>query len=308
MIVKVGFIGLGIMGKPMSINLIQAGFDTYVSDINMKAVEEVAAYGGTPCKTNKEIAEKCDVIITMLPTAQHVEKVLFGEDGIAQNGNPNTIVIDMSSVSPEDSRLFANRLKEYNMLFLDAPVSGGEPMAIDGTLSIMVGGEEDVFNEVLSIFQAMGKSIVNVGGHGTGSAAKLANQIMVSIHLAALSEACVFASKSGIQLNKLYEAIHSGLAGSAVMDAKMPKIIERDFEPGGRIEINFKDLNNVQSAANALGVPLPVTHLVKEIFSSEIANGHAKKDHSHIINYFERMANHRVQRPNNSTYKSSANV
>lgn len=305
---KVGFIGLGIMGKPMSINLIQAGFDTYVSDINMKAVEEVAAYGGTPCKTNKEIAEKCDVIITMLPTAQHVEKVLFGEDGIAQNGNPNTIVIDMSSVSPEDSRLFANRLKEYNMRFLDAPVSGGEPMAIDGTLSIMVGGEEDVFNEVLSIFQAMGKSIVNVGGHGTGSAAKLANQIMVSIHLAALSEACVFASKSGIQLNKLYEAIHCGLAGSAVMDAKMPKIIERDFEPGGRIEINFKDLNNVQSAANALGVPLPVTHLVKEIFSSEIANGHAKKDHSHIINYFERMANHRVQRPNNSTYKSSANV
>ena len=216
----------------------------------------------------------------------------------------------MSSVSPEDSRLFANRLKEYNMLFLDAPVSGGEPMAIDGTLSIMRSVEKKTyFNEVLSIFQAMGKSIVNVGGHGTGSAAKLANQIMVSIHLAALSEACVFASKSGIQLNKLYEAIHSGLAGSAVMDAKMPKIIERDFEPGGRIEINFKDLNNVQSAANALGVPLPVTHLVKEIFSSEIANGHAKKDDSLIsLTTLKEWQTIEYKDTNNSTYNKKSNV
>lgn len=291
---KVGFIGLGIMGKPMAKHLINKGFETYLLDLNKTAVNELVELGGYACDSNKEIAEKCNVIFTMLPAAKHVSQVLFAEDGIAANGQTETIVIDMSSVSPEDSKSFAAELKKYEMHFIDAPVSGGEPMAIEGRLSIMAGGEEEQFNKVLPLFQAMGENIVHVGDVGAGSATKLANQILVSIHLAALSEACVFASKSGIDLNKMYEAIHGGLAGSAVMDAKMPLIINRNFEPGGRIEINYKDLTNVQSSAEAIGVPLPVTKLVKEVFSSEIANGHAKMDHSFIIDFFERMANHQI--------------
>ncbi|WEG12458.1 2-hydroxy-3-oxopropionate reductase [Pullulanibacillus sp. KACC 23026] len=291
---KVGFIGLGIMGKPMASHLIKNGFETYLLDLNKTAVNELAAQGGYACNSNKEIAEKSDVIITMLPAAKHVSQVLFGEDGIAANAKSNTIVIDMSSISSADAQSFSDQLKEKDIFFLDAPVSGGEPMAISGKLSIMVGGEVEAFNTVLPVFQAMGENIVHVGNSGAGQVAKLANQIIVSINLAAVSEAAVFASKAGIDLNKLYEAIRGGLAGSAVLDAKMPKIIERDFEPGGRIEINFKDLGNVQSTANALGVPLPVTNLVKEIFSSEIANGHATKDHSFIIDFFERMANHQT--------------
>lgn len=291
---KVGFIGLGIMGKPMAGHLIRNGYETYLFDLNTAAVKELENLGGKACTSNKELAGHCDVIFTMLPAGKHVRQVLFSEEGIAKNGNPNTIIIDMSSVSPEESKSFAQELTEYHMSFLDAPVSGGEPMAIEGKLSIMVGGAEDDFNKVLPLLKTMGSNVVHVGGVGTGSASKLANQIMVSIHLAALSEAAVFASKSGIDLNKLYEAIHGGLAGSAVMDAKMSKIIERDFEPGGRIEINFKDLGNVQSSANAIGVPLPITNLVKEVFSSEVMNGNATKDHSHIINFFEKMANHEI--------------
>ncbi|THE13927.1 2-hydroxy-3-oxopropionate reductase [Bacillus timonensis] len=291
---KVGFIGLGIMGKPMAGHLIKNGYETYLFDLNTKAVQELAELGGNACESNKEIAEICDVIFTMLPAGKHVKQVLFSDDGVAKNGKPNTIIIDMSSVSPEESKSFANDLYEYNMAFIDAPVSGGEPMAIEGKLSIMAGGAEDDFNRVLPLLKTMGSNVVHVGEVGTGSAAKLANQIIVSIHLAALSEAAVFASKSGIDLNKLYQAISGGLAGSAVMEAKMPKIIDRDFEPGGRIEINFKDLGNVQSSANAIGVPLPITNLVKEVFGSEVANGNATKDHSYIINFFERMANHQI--------------
>lgn len=291
---RIGFIGLGIMGKPMAKHVINAGYETYLLDLNRDAVNELVEIGGKPSYSNKEIAENSDVIFTMLPAAKHVEQVLFADDGLAKSASANTIIIDMSSISPEESRSFYSRLKEYQIDFIDAPVSGGEPMAIEGTLSIMAGGDEEPFNQVKPILETMGSNIVHVGDSGAGSVAKLANQILVSIHLAALSEAAVFASKSGIDLNKLYEAINSGLAGSAVMDAKMPMIINRDFEPGGRIEINFKDLTNIQSSANSIGLPLPITNLVKDIFSSEIANGNAKKDHSHIINFFEKMGNHQI--------------
>jgi len=291
---KIGFVGLGIMGKPMAGHLINNGYETYLYDLNQKAVDDLVRLGGNACSSNKELAQVCDIIFTMLPAGTHVHHVLFAEDGLAKNGKPNTLIIDMSSISPEESILFAKELQEYKISFIDAPVSGGEPMALEGKLSIMAGGKEEDFNKALPLFECMGSNIVHIGAVGTGSATKLANQIIVSINLAALSEAAVFASKSGIDLNKMYQAIHGGLAGSAVMEAKMPKIIERDFEPGGRIEINYKDLGNVQSSANAIGVPLPVTNLVKEIFSSEIANGNATKDHSHIINFFERMANHQT--------------
>lgn len=291
---KIGFIGLGIMGKPMAKHLINTGFDTYLFDLNKDAVNELVELGGIACNSNREMVEMCDVIITMLPTGKHVEQVLFADDGIVKNAKSNTLIVDMSSVSLEESKSFASRLKKLGIHYIDAPVSGGEPMAIKGSLAIMAGGEEEQFNRVLPLFEAMGDKIVHVGTNGAGTVAKLANQIIVSINLTALSEACVFASKSGIDLNKLYEAISGGLAGSAVMEAKMPLIIDRNFEPGGRIEINFKDLANVQSSANAIGLPLPVTQLVKEIFSSEIANGYAKKDHSFIIDFFERMGNHRI--------------
>lgn len=288
---KVGFIGLGIMGKPMAGHLIKQGFETYLFDLNTEAVNELAALGGHACKTGQEAAENSEVIITMLPEGKHVSQVLFAEPGLAAASKPGTIIVDMSSVSTEESRLFASKLEALNIHFIDAPVSGGEPMAVEGRLSIMAGGDEDHFQKVLPVFEAMGENIVHCGANGTGSAAKLANQIIVSGNLAALSEACVYASQAGIDLNKLFEAIHGGLAGSAVMEAKMPQIIERNFEPGGRIETNYKDLKNIQSSANAIGVPLPVTNLVKEIFHSEIANGNGKRDHSYIINFFERMGN-----------------
>ncbi|WP_437272095.1 2-hydroxy-3-oxopropionate reductase [Staphylococcus succinus] len=291
---KIGFIGLGIMGKPMALHIIKSGYETYIFDLNTDSVNELALLGGNACSSNSEVAINSDVIITMLPTSKNVAQVLFSEDGVANNSAPGTIVIDMSSVSTEDSREFTAKLKQFNIRFMDAPVSGGEPMALEGRLSIMVGGEEEDFEKVLPLFQSMGENIVHFGKNGTGSAAKLANQIIVSINLAGLSEACVYASKSGIDLNKLFEAIRGGLAGSAIMDAKMPSIIERNFEPGGKIETNFKDLGNIQHSANALGIPLPVTNIVKEIFSSEVANGNSKRDHSYIIDFFEKMANHRV--------------
>lgn len=291
---KVGFIGLGIMGKPMASHLIQAGFETYLMDINRDVVHELAQLGGHPCDSNKEIAERADIIITMLPSAEHVTRVLFGENSITENGHSNTIIVDMSSVSPGEAKAISMGLKEYGMYSLDAPVSGGEPMAIAGKLAIMVGGAEEHFKKVLPLFKAMGEDIIHVGDNGAGSTVKLANQIIVNVNIAALSEAAVLASKSGIDLNKMYEAIRGGLAGSAVMDAKMPKIIERDFEPGGRIDINFKDLNNVLSCAGEVGVPLPITGQVKEIFHAEMMNNNADKDHSFIIDYFEKIANYQT--------------
>jgi len=291
---KVGFIGLGIMGKPMAKHLINDGFETYLLDLNRVAVNELVELGGHACESNKEIAEKADVIVTMLPSAKHVSQVLFAEDGIAKNGKPNTIIIDMSSVLPEDSKEISEKLKAYDMYNLDAPVSGGEPMAIEGRLAIMVGGEEEKYKKVLPILESMGENIIHVGEIGAGSTVKLANQIIVNTNIAALSEAVVLASKSGIDLNKMYEAIRGGLAGSAVMDAKMPKIINRDFEAGGRIDINFKDLNNVLSSASQVGVPLPITNQVKEIFHSEMVNNNEQKDHSFILDYFEKLANHQT--------------
>lgn len=291
---KVGFIGLGIMGKPMASHLIKGGFETYLLDINRDTVDELTKLGGHPCESNKDIAEKADVIITMLPSAKHVSQVLFAENGVAKNSKPNTIIIDMSSVSPADAKEISVKLKEYDMYSLDAPVSGGEPMAIEGKLAIMAGGAEEQFNKVLPLLEAMGENVVRVGDNGAGSTVKLANQIIVNVNIAALSEAVVLASKSGVDLNKMYEAIHGGLAGSAVMDAKMPKIIERDFAPGGRIDINFKDLNNVLSSASDVGVPLPITSQVREIFHSEMVNNNANKDHSFILDYFERLANHQT--------------
>lgn len=290
----IGFIGLGIMGKPMALNLIKAGYSLYVSDLNERAVNEVCKKGALS-SSYAEMTEKCEVIILMLPHGKIVMDVLFGPQGLSSHLKAGSLVIDMSSISPVETKLFAEKLALQNVSLVDAPVSGGEPKAIDGSMAIMAGGTDQDFSRALPYFEVMGGNVVHMGDVGTGSATKLVNQIMVSIHLGALSEAAIFASKSGIDLNKMYEAISNGLAGSAVMDAKIPMIVNRDFEPGGKMATNFKDLRNIKDAANALNVPLPLTSMVEDIFRGQIANGNGDKDHSYILNYYEQTANHTIR-------------
>lgn len=291
---KIGMIGLGIMGKPMTINLINAGFNVTVFDVNEEAIKEVVSLGATKADTPKSVAIASDFIITMLPNAAIVKEVLFGENGIIEGAQPGTVVIDMSSVSPVDSTTFSTKLGAFDVKLLDAPVSGGEPKAIDGTLSIMVGGDETAFQQALPIFQAMGKDIIHVGPSGSGSTTKLANQILVNVTIAALSEAVTLAAKSGVNLENMYQAIRGGLAGSTVLDAKMPLILERNFEPGGRIDINMKDLTNVLNAGREVGVPLPLTSNVLEMFHALKTDGKAGDDHIGLIQYYEKLANFKV--------------
>jgi 2-hydroxy-3-oxopropionate reductase len=291
---KIGFIGLGIMGRPMALNLVKAGFQVKAFDLNEAARKMLAEAGAEEAVSPREAADGTDIIITMLPNAAIVKDVLFGENGAAQTVREGAIVVDMSSVSPVDSVECAERLNERGVRFIDAPVSGGEPKAIDGTLAIMAGGDEAAFEAVRPAFEAMGTEVTHVGGTGSGSTTKLANQILVNVTIAAMSEAVVLASKAGVDIGKMYEAIKGGLAGSAVLDAKIPMVLERNFEPGGRIDINLKDLTNVYDAARELGTPMPLTSQVLEMFHSLKANGHATDDHSGLIQYYERLANYEV--------------
>lgn len=291
---KIGFIGLGIMGRPMAMNLVKAGFQIKAFDLNEAARKMLAEAGAEEAVSPREAADGTDVIITMLPNAAIVKDVLFGENGVLQTVREGTIVVDMSSVSPVDSVECADRLKERGVRFIDAPVSGGEPKAIDGTLAIMAGGDEAAFEAVRPAFEAMGSEVTHVGGIGSGSTTKLANQILVNVTIAAMSEAVVLASKAGVDISQMYKAIKGGLAGSAVLDAKIPMVLERNFEPGGRIDINMKDLTNVYNAARELGTPMPLTSQVLEMFHSLKANGHATDDHSGLIQYYERLANYEV--------------
>ncbi|TGA99888.1 2-hydroxy-3-oxopropionate reductase [Sporolactobacillus shoreae] len=295
---NIGFIGLGIMGKPMALNLIRANYSLVVFDINQSAVDELVQAGATSAGTAKEVAESCEVIITMLPKGQHVKQVTFGSEGIVSGAHKGTVVIDMSSVTPADSREIAKGLAEHKIEMLDAPVSGGEPKAIDGTLAIMVGGKQVVFESVNNVLHAMGTSVTLVGDHGCGSTAKLANQIIVNLNIAAVSEALVLAAKAGIDIEKMYQAIRGGLAGSTVMDAKVPMILDRNFEPGGKIAINLKDITNVIATSHDLDVPLPLTSQLLEIFHALKADGKINLDHSSIVQFYEKMANVTVNRSN----------
>ncbi|MFI2857308.1 2-hydroxy-3-oxopropionate reductase [Paenibacillus sp. JSM ZJ436] len=292
--VKIGFIGLGIMGKPMSQHLIRAGYKLTVYDINVSAVEELAASGAIAAASPKEVGEQSELIFTMLPNGEHVKSVILGEQGVIHGAKPGAIVVDMSSISPVVSKEIADALQAAGMEMLDAPVSGGEPKAVDGTLAIMVGGPESAFQQAKPVLEHMGKDITLVGGHGCGTTAKLANQILVNVHIAAMSEALILAAKAGIDLQKMYEAIRGGLAGSAVLDAKVPLILERNFVAGGRIDINAKDLTNVMDTAHAIGVPLPLTSQVLEMFHSLKADGKAADDHGGLVQYYEKIANFQV--------------
>ncbi|MFC9599214.1 2-hydroxy-3-oxopropionate reductase [Peribacillus butanolivorans] len=295
MIKKIGFIGLGIMGKPMSFNLLKAGYELTVYDINTETVEalvEAGAKAGTPT----EMGETCDVIITMLPASHHVKQVVLGENGILETATEGTVIIDMSSISPVVSVEIANEAAKQGVEMMDAPVSGGEPKAVDGTLAIMVGGKGSVFESVKDVLHSVGTDVTLVGKNGSGVTAKLANQIIVNLNIAAMSEALVLAAKAGIDVEKMYHAIRGGLAGSAVLDAKVPLILDRNFVAGGRIDINLKDITNVMETAHEIGVPLPLSSQLLEIFHALKVDGKAGDDHGGIVQYYEKLANVEVRR------------
>ncbi|MCM3651119.1 2-hydroxy-3-oxopropionate reductase [Metabacillus litoralis] len=293
---KIGFIGLGIMGKPMALNLLSKGFQVTVNDLNKEAVQTLVDSGAVASESQKMIGESCEVIITMLPASHHVKQVVLGDNGVLSGAKQGTVVIDMSSISPVVSKEIAAEAAKKGVEMLDAPVSGGEPKAIDGTLAIMVGGKEEVYEQVKDVLHAMGSDVTLVGGNGSGTTAKLANQVIVNLNIAAMSEALVLAAKAGIDVEKMYQAIRGGLAGSAVLDAKVPLILDRNFVAGGRIDINLKDITNVMETAHDIGVPMPLSSQLLEIFHALKVDGKAADDHGGIVQYFEKLANVEVRR------------
>ncbi len=286
---KVGFIGLGIMGKPMAKNLIEKGVELFVNDISEEAMSELEKIGGTKA-TCSEIGENCDVIFTILPNGSIVNNVLFGENGVAEKLKPGSIVCDLSSVTPTEAQACYKKLKEIGSGFIDSPVSGGEPGAINGTLAIMAGGDQEDFDKLAPYFDILGSSAILIGGSGMGNVTKLANQIIVNMTIATVSEAFVLATKAGADPTKVYQAIRGGLAGSAVLDAKIPMIVERNFKPGGKISINHKDIKNVMQTAHEVDVPLPLTSQLFEIMQALKVGGHMDDDHGGIVQYFEKLA------------------
>ncbi len=293
---KIGFIGLGIMGKPMSKNLVKAGHELVVFDFNPAPVKELVEMGATAGTCTADVAKQCKVIITMLPNSPHVRSVALGEGGIAATAEPGTVLIDMSSIDPVESKAIGKALAEKGIDMLDAPVSGGEPKAIDGTLSVMVGGKKETFDKFYDMLMVMAGSVVYVGELGSGNVAKLANQIIVASNIAALAEALTFATKAGTDPNLVYQAIRGGLAGSTVMDAKAPMMMDRNFKPGFRIELHIKDLNNALNAAHAISSPVPITAQMMEILQAVKADGHEKEDHSGMLHYYEKLAGVEVKR------------
>ena len=286
---KIGLIGLGIMGKPMAKNILKGGYtDLLVSDLNTAAVEEVVA-AGAKSATNKEIGESCDVVLTMLPNSPHVKSVMLGEIGVAGYMKPGTVFIDMSSINPVASKEIAAVLAEKNIDMLDAPVSGGEPKAIDGSLSFMVGGKQEVFDKFKPLLETMGASVVRCGDVGAGNTTKLANQIIVACNIQALAEALTLAQKAGVDPQLVFEAIRGGLAGSTVMNAKAPMMIEGNDKPGFKIDLHIKDLNNALDCAHTVGAPVPMTAEVQEIMQWLHNNEGGQKDHSAIAQYYEHL-------------------
>ena len=283
---KIGLIGLGIMGKPMAKNLLKAGYDLTVSDLNQAAVDEVVA-AGAKAATNAAIGETCDVVLTMVPNSPQVKAVMLGEDGVAAHMKPGSVFIDMSSINPVASKEIAAELAKKGIEMLDAPVSGGEPKAIDGTLSFMVGGKQEIFDQCKDILSAMGASVVRCGEVGAGNTTKLANQIIVACNIQALAEALTLAQKAGVDPASVFAAIKGGLAGSTVMNAKAPMMIEGNDKPGFKIDLHIKDLNNVLDCAHAVGAPVPMTAEVQEILQWLHNRGEGQKDHSAIAHYYE---------------------
>ena len=293
---RIGFIGLGIMGKPMALNLMKAGYQLVVFDKLGSAVDAVVVAGAESGLSSKDVAAKCEIIITMLPNSPHVREAVLGKDGVLEGAASGAVLIDMSSISPIVSQEISAELAKADVKMLDAPVSGGEPKAKDGTLAIMVGGPEEVFRDARPILEVMGGSVTLVGDIGSGNTAKLANQIMVAVNIAGMSEAMVLATKAGVDPEKVYQAVRGGLAGSTVLDAKMPLALEGNFSPGFRIELHIKDMMNALDAAHSLGVPLFLSSQVVEIMQVLKVGGKAADDHGGIIQFYEKAAQVQVRR------------
>ena len=287
---KIGFVGLGIMGKPMAKNLLKAGYELVVFDINQDAVNEVVAAGAVKAENAKEVAAKSEAVITMLPNSPHVKTAVLGENGVLAGAKPGLILIDMSSIAPLAAQEVAAAVAKQGVEMLDAPVSGGEPKAIDGSLSIMVGGKQEIFDRCVELLSKMGKSVVRCGDIGAGNTTKLANQIIVALNIAALSEALVLATKAGVDPELVFNAIRGGLAGSTVMEAKAPMILAGNFKPGFKIDLHIKDLANAIETGHDVGVPLPLTSSVMEILQALKVDGKGQNDHSGIAMYYEKMA------------------
>ncbi|MGD8501932.1 MAG: 2-hydroxy-3-oxopropionate reductase [Phycisphaerales bacterium] len=293
---KIGFIGLGIMGKPMAKNLLKAGYPLTVYDIVPDRIDDVVEAGAKAGSSSKEVAEKSEVVITMLPNSPDVKDAVLGKNGVLDGAKPGTILIDMSSIAPLASKEVAEKAKGKGVVVLDAPVSGGEPKAVDGTLAIMIGGPQETFDQVKDILSVMGASVTRVGGVGSGNMTKLANQIIVALNIAAMSEAMVLAAKAGVDPERVFQAIRGGLAGSTVLDAKMPLVLQGNFKPGFRIELHIKDLANALDTAHEVGVPVPLSSAVMEVMQALKVDGKGTDDHGGIVQFYEKLAKVEVRR------------
>ena len=291
---KIGFIGLGIMGKPMAKNLLKAGYELRIYNRSKASVEEVVVFGNgkaIAAVNAADVAKGVELMLTMLPNSPHVKSVMLEDDKVADHMEKGATFIDMSSINPMASREIAEALAKKGIEMLDAPVSGGEPKAIDGTLSFMVGGKKEVFDKFEPVLKAMGASVVLCGEVGAGNVTKLCNQSIVAINIAAVSEALMLGKKAGVKTEAIYQAIRGGLAGSTVMDAKAPMIMERNFKPGFRIDLHIKDLTNVIDAAKSVDSPIPLTAQVFEMMKVLHGDGKGQNDHSALALFYEKMAN-----------------
>jgi 2-hydroxy-3-oxopropionate reductase len=287
---NIGFVGLGIMGSPMCRNLLKAGHKLVVYDIVPELVERVTGYGAVRGSSARAVAEKSEIVITMLPDGPEVEQAVLGPAGVLEGARAGSTIIDMSSISPLVSQKVGAACKAKGVRFLDAPVSGGEPKAVDGTLAIMVGGDATVFKEMTPVLQVMGSSVTLTGPVGAGNVTKLANQIMVACNIAAMGEALVLAKRCGLDQQVVFDAVKGGLAGSTVLNAKAPMVIARNFKPGFRIRLHQKDLRNALLAAESAKVALPLTSAVQQMLIALMNSGKGDLDHSAIVNYIEQMA------------------
>ncbi len=290
---KIGFVGLGIMGAPMALNLIKGGHQLFLYSIPSIPQALIDA-GGIACACGREVAEKADIVIIMVPDTPHVASALFDENGIAAGLSKGKAVVDMSSISPIETKKFAKRVNDRGCDYLDAPVSGGEVGAKNATLSIMVGGGEAVFERIRPIFELMGKNITLVGGNGDGQTAKVANQIIVALNIEAVAEALLFAARAGADPAKVRAALMGGFASSKILEVHGERMVRRTFDPGFRIELHQKDLNLALSSARALGVSLPNTATAQELFNSCAAHGGKAWDHSAMVRALEMMSNFEI--------------
>ncbi len=292
---RIGFIGLGIMGKPMARNLLKAGFPVTVHNRSQAKVEDLVKDGASRAASPREVASATDIVITMLPNSPDVELVALGAGGIKEGARAGQLFIDMSTINPVVSQKIAKELAPLGVAMVDAPVSGGEKGAIEGTLSIMAGGAPEDFERALPVFNALGKTITHMGPIGTGGFTKLANQIIVAVNLTAIGEALVFGAKAGVDLQKMIRALGGGLAGSKCLDQKSEKILSGDFAPGFKIDLHFKDLNLIQDAARSVGVPIPTAAFVEQLFAALRVRGRGGLDHSGVITLFEDLAGVQVR-------------